>query len=81
MIGTDSSILPLLSSMVDAAGDRPVILINPDLSDKVSSAGQQGVRGRQQRLDFANSFVTVYQFQNIYGKILQMHWLSWSTPS
>ena len=66
MVGTDSSIFPLLSAMVDAAGDRPVILINPDLTDKVSAAGQQSVRGRQQRIDFANSFKTVYQFQNIY---------------
>lgn len=66
MVGTDSSIYPLLSAMVDAAGDRPVILLNPDLTDKVSAAGQQSVRGRQQRMDFANSFETVYQFQNIY---------------
>jgi adenylate kinase len=66
MIGTDSSIMPLLQGMVKAAGDRPVILINPDLTDKVSSAGQQSVRGRQERLDFAKSFRTVYCFQNIY---------------
>jgi adenylate kinase len=66
MIGTDSSIVPLLQGMVKAAGDRPVILINPDLTDKVSSAGQQSVRGRQERLDFASSFQTVYCFQNIY---------------
>lgn len=50
MVGVDSSIIPALSEMVDAAGDRPVILINPDLTDKVSSQGQQNVRGRQQRI-------------------------------
>mmetsp|Transcript_27964 Transcript_27964/g.32042 ORF Transcript_27964/g.32042 Transcript_27964/m.32042 type:complete len:564 (-) Transcript_27964:192-1883(-) len=66
MIGVDSSIIASLSEMVDAAGDRPVILLNPDLSDKVSSQGQQNVRGRQQRMDFANSFDTIYHFQNIY---------------
>jgi len=66
MVGVDSSIIPALSEMVDAAGDRPVILINPDLTDKVSSQGQQNVRGRQQRIDFANSFKTIYHFQNIY---------------
>jgi hypothetical protein len=66
MVGTDSSIYPFLSSMVDAAGDRPVILVNADLTDKVSSQGQQSVRGRQTRLDFENSFETVYQFKNIY---------------
>jgi len=66
MVGVDSSIIPALSEMVDAAGDRPVILMNPDLTDKVSSQGQQNVRGRQQRMDFANSFKTIYHFQNIY---------------
>jgi len=66
MVGLESSIIKALSEMVDAAGDRPVIILNPDLTDKTSSEGQQSVRGRQQRLDFANSFETIYQFQNIY---------------
>jgi adenylate kinase len=66
MVGVDSSVMGMLSEMVDAAGDRPVILINPDLADKVSAQGQQSVRGRQQRMDFANSFKTIFHFQNIY---------------
>ncbi|KAL7555210.1 hypothetical protein ACHAWF_018856 [Thalassiosira exigua] len=66
MIGIECSIIGRLEEMVDAAGDRPVILLNSDLTDKVSSQGQQSIRGRQQRLDFANSFDTIYQFQNTY---------------
>jgi adenylate kinase len=66
MVGTDCSITPLLQAMVEAAGDRPVILMNPDLVDKPSAAGQQSVRGRQARIDFAKSFETIYQFKNIY---------------
>lgn len=66
MVGTDTSIIPLLQEMVEAAGDRPVILVNADLTDKVSAAGQQSVRGRKERIDFADSFETVYHFQNIY---------------
>lgn len=66
MVGLESSIIGPLSEMVDAAGDRPVILLNPDLTDKISSQGQQSIRGRQDRLDFANSFKTIFQFQNIY---------------
>jgi len=66
MIGLESSIIQNLEEMVEAAGDRPVILINPDLEDKVSAQGQQSVRGRQQRLDFTNSFKDVFQFQNSY---------------
>lgn len=66
MVGLESSIIGSLSEMVDAAGDRPVIILNPDLTDKISSQGQQSIRGRQERLDFANSFETIYQFSNIY---------------
>ncbi len=66
MIGVDSSIIGALQEMVEAAGDRPIILINPDLTDKVSAQGQQNVRGRQDRINFANSFQTIYHFQNIY---------------
>lgn len=66
MIGVDSSIIGPLSEMAEAAGDRPIILINPDLTDKVSSQGQQNVRGRQDRIDFANTFKTIWHFQNIY---------------
>lgn len=66
MVGTDTSIHGPLSEMVEAAGDRPVILLNPDLTDKVSSGGQQSFRGRQQRIDFANSFQSIYHFSNLY---------------
>mmetsp|Transcript_8370 Transcript_8370/g.12595 ORF Transcript_8370/g.12595 Transcript_8370/m.12595 type:complete len:539 (+) Transcript_8370:58-1674(+) len=66
MVGIESSIIGPLSEMVDAAGDRPVILLNPDLVDKVSSQGQQSVRGRKERIDFAESFQTIFHFQNIY---------------
>ncbi len=66
MVGVETSIIGPLSEMVQAAGDRPVILINPDLTDKVSSQGQQGVRGRRERMEFAASFQPIFHFQNIY---------------
>ena len=66
MVGVDTSIIGPLEEMTLAAGDRPIILINPDLVDKVSSQGQQNVRGRQDRINFAESFKTIYHFQNIY---------------
>jgi hypothetical protein len=47
MIGVDSSIMGPLKEMVEAVGDRPIILLNSDLIDKVSPQGQQNVRGRQ----------------------------------
>ena len=70
MVGVDSSIIPLLQEMTVAAGDRPIILLNPDLTDKVSSGGQQSIRGRQERIDFDNTFETIFHFQNIL--MLQM---------
>jgi adenylate kinase len=66
MVGIETSIYGPLSKMVQAAGDRPVILVNPDLADKISSEGQQSVRGRQERIDFADSFKTIWHFQNLY---------------
>eukprot|EP00594_Rhizosolenia_setigera_P007825 CAMPEP_0178968908 /NCGR_PEP_ID=MMETSP0789-20121207/18532_1 /TAXON_ID=3005 /ORGANISM="Rhizosolenia setigera, Strain CCMP 1694" /LENGTH=454 /DNA_ID=CAMNT_0020654923 /DNA_START=231 /DNA_END=1595 /DNA_ORIENTATION=- len=66
MQGVESSIIEPLKEMVEAAGDRPVILLNPDLTDKVSSQGQQSVRGRQDRMDFADSFQTIFHFQCTY---------------
>lgn len=66
MVGIESSIIGPLQEMVEAAGDRPVILLNPDLTDKISSQGQQSVRGRKARMEFADSFKPIYHFQNIY---------------
>jgi adenylate kinase len=66
MVGTDTSVIPILQEMVEAAGDRPVILINPSLADKVSSGGQQSFRGRQERLDFCNSFQSIFHMECLY---------------
>lgn len=66
MVGVDSSIIASLKEMAEAAGSRPIILLNPDLTDKFSSQGQQNVRGRQDRIDFANTFETIWHFNNIY---------------
>ena len=66
MVGLESSIIGPLQEMVEAVGDRPIILINPDLSDKVSSQGQQSVRGRKDRMEFVNTFKSIFHFQNIY---------------
>ncbi len=66
MVGTGTSIIPLLQEMVEAVGDRPIILINPDLTDKVSSGGQQTFRGRKDRIDFCNSFQTIFHMECLY---------------
>ena len=40
MVGGESSIYQPLEEMAEAVGDRPIILLNPDLKDKPSSQGQ-----------------------------------------
>uniref|UniRef100_A0A7S1BB49 DUF1995 domain-containing protein n=2 Tax=Corethron hystrix TaxID=216773 RepID=A0A7S1BB49_9STRA len=66
MVGVDASIVEPLQEMVKAAGDRPVILLNPSLVDRPSSDGQQGVRGRSERIAFAKSFQTIYHMRCLY---------------
>jgi adenylate kinase len=65
-VGVASSIIGPLQDMVEAAGDRPIILLNPDLVDRPSAQGQQSVRGRKERIEFAESFETVFHFANLY---------------
>jgi adenylate kinase len=65
-VGLESSIFGPLQEMTVASGDRPMILINADLNDKVSSQGQQSVRGRKERIEFADSFKTIFHFSNLY---------------
>merc|ERR1719247_3492293 len=67
MVG--ASITEPLSEMVEAAEAQgaAVILINPLLQDRQSSAGVMGVRGRTERLAFASSFEEIYSFRNLYS--------------
>jgi len=64
MVG--ASIHEPLFEMCEAAGDRPVILVNPILKDRPSSSGVMGVRGRKDRIDFADSFQEVYHLRCLY---------------
>ena len=50
----------------EQAGGKPLVLINPKLTDIQSSGGVMGTRGRQERLDFAASFATGYAFRLLY---------------
>lgn len=65
-VGLESSIIKPLQEMTEAVGDRPIILLNPDLTDRPSSQGQQSVRGRADRIKFADSFKTIFHFSNLY---------------
>jgi adenylate kinase len=57
-----------LSAMTEEAlrSGKTVILVNPNLNDKPSSAGLMGVRGRAERMEFASSFQDIYNFRLIY---------------
>jgi len=67
MVG--ASIYEPLKEMADAAVARgkALILLNPLLQDRQSSSGVMGVRGRSERLAFAESFEEVYHFRLLYS--------------
>ncbi|XP_057968348.1 adenylate kinase 5, chloroplastic isoform X2 [Malania oleifera] len=55
-----------LRAMTDAAGKRPVILINPRLKDLPASSGIMQTMGRDKRLEYAASFQNCYFFRLLY---------------
>eukprot|EP00545_Synedropsis_sp_CCMP1620_P002602 CAMPEP_0119011794 /NCGR_PEP_ID=MMETSP1176-20130426/5886_1 /TAXON_ID=265551 /ORGANISM="Synedropsis recta cf, Strain CCMP1620" /LENGTH=488 /DNA_ID=CAMNT_0006964661 /DNA_START=54 /DNA_END=1520 /DNA_ORIENTATION=+ len=65
-VGIESCIIPPMQEMVEAVGDRPIIILNADLVDRPSAQGQQSVRGRKERIEFAESFETIFHFANLY---------------
>ncbi|KAK4391498.1 Adenylate kinase, chloroplastic [Sesamum angolense] len=55
-----------LRAMTDAAGHRPVILVNPRLKDLPGSSGIMQTMGREKRLEYAASFEICYSFRLLY---------------
>ncbi|KAK3121458.1 hypothetical protein QOZ80_8BG0653710 [Eleusine coracana subsp. coracana] len=55
-----------MKAMTDAAGDRPVILVNPRLKDMPASSGVMQTMGRDMRLKYAASFETCYSFRLLF---------------
>ncbi|VAI42901.1 unnamed protein product [Triticum turgidum subsp. durum] len=55
-----------MRAMTDAAGDRPVILVNPRLKDMPASSGVMQTMGRDVRLQYAASFETCYSFRLLF---------------
>ncbi|CAM0910438.1 unnamed protein product [Alopecurus aequalis] len=55
-----------MRAMTDAAGDRPVILVNPRLKDMPASSGVMQTMGRDMRLKYAASFETCYSFRLLF---------------
>lgn len=48
------------------AKGKAVVIVNPNLKDKQSSGGVMGVRGRKDRLEFAETFETCAHFRLLY---------------
>eukprot|EP00752_Nemacystus_decipiens_P002440 g2297.t1 len=61
------SVHPLLVDTVEQANGRPVCIINPNLKDRPSSGGVMQVRGRGDRISFAESFKDIYNFRLLYA--------------
>jgi len=62
------TVVPLLEGMCEAAESKgkKVLIINPNLTDIPSAAGVMGVRGRAERIAFAESFQKAYEFRLLY---------------
>lgn len=67
MVG--ASIYESLRAMTDAAAavGATVILINPLLQDRQSSSGVMSVRGRSERMAYADSFKEIFHFRLLYS--------------
>jgi adenylate kinase len=63
-----ASVQPSLEAMCEAAGDRPVVLLNPNLVDIPSAGNVMQVRGREERLEFVDQFKEIYHFRLLYRK-------------
>ncbi|XP_010313837.1 adenylate kinase 5, chloroplastic isoform X2 [Solanum lycopersicum] len=55
-----------MRAMTDAAGNRPIILVNPKLKDLPASSGIMQTMGRDKRLEYAALFEICYQFRLLY---------------
>ena len=62
------SILPPLMAHCEAAGPRPVVLVNALLGDIQSADGVMTVRGRDVRDEQRASFGEIYHFHLLYNK-------------
>ena len=64
------SIMPKLEAFVERceAGNKQVVLLNDKLDDIPSSDGVMGVRGRQERRDYAATFKYLYHFRLVFKK-------------
>lgn len=61
------SVHQLLVDTVEEAAGKAVVIINPNLKDRPSSGGVMQVRGRGERISFAESFKDVYNFRLLYA--------------
>ena len=63
-----ASVQPSLEAMCQAAGERPVVLLNPNLVDIPSAGNVMQVRGREERMEFIKQFKEIYHFRLLYKK-------------
>ena len=62
------SVLPYLQDMEKAAGDRPIIMINPKLGDIQSAGNVMSIRGRGERREYVSGWEEIYHFRLLYRK-------------
>ena len=62
------AVLPYIAEMEEAAGDRPMIMINPKLDDIQSAGNVMSIRGRGERREYVAAWRPAYHFRLLYKK-------------
>jgi adenylate kinase len=62
------AVLPYVAEMEEAAGDRPMIMINPKLDDIQSAGNVMSIRGRGERREYVAAWRPAYHFRLLYKK-------------
>lgn len=62
------SVLPYIAEMEAAAGDKPMIMINPRLDDIQSAGDVMSIRGRKERMEAVAAWKEIYHFRLLYRK-------------
>ena len=62
------SILDYLEPMAKKVGNRPLILLNPNLKDRPSANNVMQIKGREERTAFVNTFKTAFAFETLHDK-------------
>jgi adenylate kinase len=60
------SVLPYMQEMMEVVGDRPVVIMNGKLGDVQSAGDVMSIRGRGERMKYAERWEEIHHFRLLY---------------